>query len=113
LNSIECVRCLVMGFLLESPGQLADSQVPYLSTRTGALHFQGKSGTGNSLAILGRSRLEPITSPTSNLELIWLTGVARPANRAARSLRRSLRARFARRPHGHPQSKRHQPQFKG
>jgi hypothetical protein len=37
LNSIECVRCLVMGFLLESPGQLADSQVPYLSTRTGAL----------------------------------------------------------------------------
>jgi hypothetical protein len=29
-----------MGFLLESPGQLADSQVPYLSTRTGALHIE-------------------------------------------------------------------------
>jgi hypothetical protein len=28
LNSIECVRCLAMGFLLESPVQLADSQVP-------------------------------------------------------------------------------------
>src|SRR5262245_4508177 len=38
LNSIECVRCLAMGFLLESPGQLADSQVPYLSTPRGALH---------------------------------------------------------------------------
>src|SRR5262249_619361 len=37
LNSIECVRCLAMGFLLESPGQLADSQVPYLSTPTRAL----------------------------------------------------------------------------
>ena len=37
LNSIECVRCLAMGFLLESPVQLADSQVPYLSTRRGAL----------------------------------------------------------------------------
>jgi hypothetical protein len=53
------------------------------------------------------------TNNFANLELIWLTGAARPANRAARSLRRSLRARFARRPHGHPQSKRHQPQFKG
>src|SRR5439155_10759171 len=30
LNSIEWVRCLAMGFLLESPVQLADSQVPYL-----------------------------------------------------------------------------------
>src|SRR5260370_1224320 len=29
LNSIEWVRCLAMGFLLESPVQLADSQVPY------------------------------------------------------------------------------------
>jgi hypothetical protein len=27
-----------MGFLLESPVQLADSQVPYLSTPRGALH---------------------------------------------------------------------------
>jgi hypothetical protein len=34
-----------MGFLLESPGQLADSQVPYLSTRTGALHCKGKDGS--------------------------------------------------------------------
>src|SRR3954454_14483843 len=39
LNSIECVRCLAMGFLLESPVQLADSQGPYLSTAKGALHF--------------------------------------------------------------------------
>src|SRR5438270_13179203 len=38
LNSIECVRCLAMGFLLESPVQLADSQVPHLSTPRGALH---------------------------------------------------------------------------
>src|SRR5438552_13875649 len=37
LNSIECVRCLAMGFLLESPVQLADSQGPYLSTSKGAL----------------------------------------------------------------------------
>src|SRR5262249_15694175 len=28
LNSIECVRCLAMGFLLESPVQLADSHLP-------------------------------------------------------------------------------------
>src|SRR5882672_1443687 len=39
LNSIECVRCLAMGFLLESPVQLADSQVPHLSTPRGALHL--------------------------------------------------------------------------
>src|SRR5262245_24988764 len=39
LNSIECMRCLAMGFLLESPGQLADSQVPYLSTPRGALQW--------------------------------------------------------------------------
>src|SRR2546421_3108773 len=37
LNSIECVRCLAMGFLLESPVQLADSQVLHLSTPRGAL----------------------------------------------------------------------------
>src|SRR5438132_1659671 len=39
LNSIECVRCLAMGFLLESPVQLADSQGPYLSTPKGALQI--------------------------------------------------------------------------
>src|SRR5205085_7545546 len=39
LNSIECVRCLAMGFLLESPVQLADSQGPYLSTAKGALQM--------------------------------------------------------------------------
>jgi hypothetical protein len=33
----ECVRCLAMAFLLESPAQLADSQVRHLSTPTGAL----------------------------------------------------------------------------
>src|SRR6516225_11765201 len=38
LNSIECVRCLAMGFLLESPVQLADSHLPHLSTPRGALH---------------------------------------------------------------------------
>src|SRR2546421_6868379 len=43
LNSIECVRCLAMGFLLESPVQLADSQGPYLSTSKGALHTSSKS----------------------------------------------------------------------
>src|SRR5436309_7300849 len=42
LNSIECVRCLAMGFLLESPVQLADSQGPYLSTSKGALHNWGQ-----------------------------------------------------------------------
>src|SRR5215469_4904739 len=39
LNSIECVRCLAMGFLLESPVQLADSHLPHLSTPRGALHW--------------------------------------------------------------------------
>src|SRR5262249_3816669 len=39
LNSIECVRCLAMGFLLESPVQLADSHLPHLSTPRGALHM--------------------------------------------------------------------------
>jgi hypothetical protein len=39
LNSIEYVRCLAMGFLLESPVQLADSQVLHLSTPRGALHL--------------------------------------------------------------------------
>jgi len=33
-----------MGFLLESPVQLADSQGPYLSTPKGALHFGGILG---------------------------------------------------------------------
>src|SRR6516165_1611495 len=40
LNSIECVRCLAMGFLLESPVQLADSHLPHLSTPRGALHLE-------------------------------------------------------------------------
>src|SRR6188472_2909511 len=44
LNSIECVRCLAMGFLLESPVQLADSQGPYLSTPKGALQIERKFG---------------------------------------------------------------------
>src|SRR5215813_6266753 len=41
LNSIECVRCLAMGFLLESPVQLADSHLPHLSTPRGALQIDG------------------------------------------------------------------------
>jgi hypothetical protein len=44
LNSIECVRCLAMGFLLESPVQLADSQVLHLSTPWGALQSPYKFG---------------------------------------------------------------------
>src|SRR5215469_7121886 len=44
LNSIECVRCLAMGFLLESPVQLADSHLPHLSTPRGALHLPGEVG---------------------------------------------------------------------
>jgi hypothetical protein len=46
LNSIECVRCLAMGFLLESPVQLADSQVPHLSTPRGALQAVSDSRRG-------------------------------------------------------------------
>src|SRR6516164_5643475 len=42
LNSIECVRCLAMGFLLESPVQLADSHLPHLSTPRGALQTWAK-----------------------------------------------------------------------
>src|SRR6516162_9119547 len=42
LNSIECVRCLAMGFLLESPVQLADSHLPHLSTPRGALQVNNK-----------------------------------------------------------------------
>src|SRR5262249_16660274 len=45
LNSIECVRCLAMGFLLESPVQLADSHLPHLSTPRGALHAEGTCWT--------------------------------------------------------------------
>src|SRR5262249_45279170 len=41
LNSIECVRCLAMGFLLESPVQLADSHLRHLSTLRGALQCDG------------------------------------------------------------------------
>src|SRR5262249_27268811 len=37
LNSIEWLRCLAMGFPLESPVQLADSHLPHLSTPRGAL----------------------------------------------------------------------------
>src|SRR5437868_2049656 len=53
LNSIECVRCLAMGFLLESPVQLADSQGPYLSTPKGALH-RGRRARGTFHAIGAR-----------------------------------------------------------
>src|SRR5438309_8611732 len=58
LNSIECVRCLAMGFLLESPVQLADSQGPYLSTPKGAL--QGKlhfDRTDYSIVVKNRAPL--------------------------------------------------------
>src|SRR5262249_59928571 len=57
LNSIECVRCLAMGFLLESPVQLADSHLPHLSTPRGALHIAYQSrlppaSRQNRLAVL-------------------------------------------------------------
>src|SRR5215831_1972797 len=54
LNSIECVRCLAMGFLLESPVQLADSHLPHLSTPRGALHEQGRYGAKALRARLSR-----------------------------------------------------------
>jgi hypothetical protein len=44
LNSIQCVRCLAMGFLLESPVQLADSQVLHLSPH-GVHSNQGEFAT--------------------------------------------------------------------
>src|SRR5437773_4837547 len=54
LNSIECVRCLAMGFLLESPVQLADSQGRHLSTPRGALHV------GASYELTTVDRLSPV-----------------------------------------------------
>src|SRR6516164_6824315 len=54
LNSIECVRCLAMGFLLESPVQLADSHLPHLSTPMGALQ-----AVISRIEIPQRSRLLP------------------------------------------------------
>src|SRR6516162_8988835 len=54
LNSIECVRCLAMGFLLESPVQLADSHLPHLSTPRGALHL------GTRFGRLDRDVLHPL-----------------------------------------------------
>src|SRR6188472_2027290 len=79
LNSIECVRCLAMGFLLESPVQLADSQGPYLSTPKGALQNGGGRGPAfpgtNALRIVragcerylikevGRLCWSPMTTP--------------------------------------------------
>src|SRR5215468_8519619 len=57
LNSIECVRCLAMGFLLESPVQLADSHLPHLSTPRGALQFWGTDESG---ALVARMILIPM-----------------------------------------------------
>jgi len=42
------VRCLAMGFLLESPVQLADSQVLHLSTPKGALQKADNSRATDS-----------------------------------------------------------------
>src|SRR5215471_1924533 len=49
LNSIECVRCLAMGFLLESPVQLADSHLPHLSTPRGALQQESQAASEKKL----------------------------------------------------------------
>src|SRR5215510_5751736 len=49
LNSIECVRCLAMGFLLESPVQLADSHLPHLSTPRGALQQESQAASEEKL----------------------------------------------------------------
>src|SRR5215471_9913777 len=65
LNSIERVRCLAMGFLLESPVQLADSHLPHLSTPRGAL--QSRVKFGSRLTFLTFYRYRPrICWPTPN-----------------------------------------------
>src|SRR5262244_3473126 len=56
LNSIECVRCLAMGFLLESPVQLADSHLPHLSTPRGALQRYGTSQTSGNVQLESAKR---------------------------------------------------------
>src|SRR6516164_6502534 len=56
LNSIECVRCLAMGFLLESPVQLADSHLPHLSTPRGALQA-GIFQSGHHRPVIWPTRL--------------------------------------------------------
>jgi hypothetical protein len=66
LNSIECVRCSAMGFLLESPVQLADSQVPHLSTPRGALHPRCK----RNLTFPRSVRVQPCIRPVFE----WRTG---------------------------------------
>src|SRR5262249_8398531 len=57
LNSIECVRCLAMGFLLESPVQLADSHLPHLSTPRGALEFDRAASSPETLSEIGFAHL--------------------------------------------------------
>src|SRR5437667_12135090 len=42
LNSIEYLRCVAMGFLLESPVQIVRFSAPHLSTRRGALQSASK-----------------------------------------------------------------------
>src|SRR6516165_7599517 len=109
LNSIECVRCLAMGFLLESPVQLADSHLPHLSTPRGALqllvHFypeviavagkyysQVRSSSGNpgdevrdllSLAVLGRRHEPPLWPLSAGQAAVEMLARRRP--RAATS----------------------------
>src|SRR5262249_1371110 len=66
LNSIECVRCLAMGFLLESPVQLADSHLPHLSTPRGALQVQVYFGPPFELIdYMGDSKLRPLAVTTT------------------------------------------------
>src|SRR5437763_6896384 len=66
LNSIECVRCLAMGFLLlESPVQLADSPVRNLSTRRGALQSWVKFESRLTATIIFRKTVARARHPTS------------------------------------------------
>src|SRR5262245_52492581 len=83
LNSIECMRCLAMGFLLESPGQLADSQVPYLSTPRGALQSSETSCPTRALGVVGGKR-EPLRA--GHAQVTGSPSRIRPANGDHRSI---------------------------
>src|SRR5215467_9716638 len=67
LNSIECVRCLAMGFLLESPVQLADSHLPHLSTSMGALHRSPHSDPQCTRPLLAPLGMRPRKGGTHRL----------------------------------------------
>ena len=55
LNSIECVRCLAMGFLLESPVQLADFRCPTCPPQ--GVHSRSSQNCKNMAAIKAQNQL--------------------------------------------------------